>query len=460
MSVSTNQHKRRYFGTDGIRGQANTPPMDAGTALRLGQAVGKFFNRGDHLHRVLIGKDTRLSGYMLEPALTSGFIGSGMDVTLVGPLPTPAISMLTRSLRCDIGVMISASHNPYQDNGIKLFGPDGLKLSDEQESAIENLMDDPHLSSSLVSADKLGRAQRLENAGGRYVEAVKASFPRGASLEGLRIALDCAHGASYKVAPQALWELGAEVVSIGMAPDGTNINKECGSTSPGALRAHVLERRADIGIALDGDADRILIIDERGQIIDGDQIIALISTEWHKHNKLTGNAVVSTVMSNLGLERYLNTLDVGLHRTKVGDRYVGEKMREAGCNIGGEQSGHIILSDYATTGDGLLAGLQVLSAMARQKAKASKVCNVFKPLPQFLVNVRYGGGGDPLALNEIKDAILDVEKELGISGRVLVRSSGTEPLIRIMVEAERENNAATSAEKLRQIISKTISTSH
>ncbi|MBU8541396.1 phosphoglucosamine mutase [Falsiroseomonas tokyonensis] len=426
---------RKLFGTDGIRGTANRPPMDAGTALRLGQAAGRFFNRGTHKHRVVIGKDTRLSGYMLEPAMTAGFVGAGMDVVLVGPLPTPAIAMLTRSLRCDLGVMISASHNPYEDNGIKLFGPDGLKLSDAQEAEIEALMDAPNFLETLAAPGKLGRASRLDDAPGRYIEAAKAAFPRGRSLEGLRIAVDCAHGAAYKVAPTVLWELGAEVVSIGVNPDGFNINRDCGATAPQKLGDLVRERRADLGIALDGDADRLALCDEQGRIIDGDQILATIAGAWQREGKLAGGGVVATVMSNLGLERHLEGLGLKLHRTKVGDRYVGEKMREAGCNLGGEQSGHVILSDFATTGDGLFAALQVLSLLVEEKRPASEVCRRFTPMPQLLENIRYTGTS-PLADAEVSKAIAAAGEKLGNRGRVLVRASGTEPLIRVMAEAE------------------------
>ncbi|MBU8545556.1 MULTISPECIES: phosphoglucosamine mutase [Roseomonadaceae] len=426
---------RKLFGTDGIRGTANRPPMDAGTALRLGQAAGRFFNRGSHKHRVVIGKDTRLSGYMLEPAMTAGFVGAGMDVMLVGPLPTPAIAMLTRSLRCDLGVMISASHNLYEDNGIKLFGPDGLKLSDAQEAEIEALMDAPHFLDSLAAPSKLGRASRLEDAPGRYIEAAKSAFPRGRSLEGLRIAVDCANGAAYKVAPTVLWELGAEVVTTGVSPDGFNINRDCGATAPGRLGELVRERRADLGIALDGDADRLALCDEQGRIIDGDQILATIAGAWHRDGRLAGGGVVATVMSNLGLERHLEGLGLALHRTKVGDRYVGERMREAGCNLGGEQSGHVILSDFATTGDGLLAALQVLALLVEEKRPASEVCRRFTPLPQLLENIRYTGPS-PLSDAEVMAAIAAAGTRLGARGRVLVRPSGTEPLIRVMAEAE------------------------
>ncbi|WP_043829214.1 phosphoglucosamine mutase [Muricoccus aerilatus] len=426
--------QRRLFGTDGIRGVANRAPMDAATALRLGQAAGRFFNRGQHRHRVVIGKDTRLSGYMLEPALTAGFVGAGMDVVLLGPLPTPAVALLTRSLRADLGVMVSASHNSYEDNGIKLFGPDGLKLSDEQEIAIEAMMEGD-LTSALAAPSKLGRASRLEGAQGRYMEAVKASFPRGRSLEGLRIVVDCAHGAAYRVAPTVLWELGAEVVSVGVAPDGFNINDGCGSTAPGQLSALVRERRADLGIALDGDADRVVLVDETGVVVDGDQLLAVVAESWAASGRLNGKGVVATVMSNLGLERFLNGKGLNLHRTKVGDRYVGEAMRERGCNLGGEQSGHLILSDHGTTGDGLVAALQVLAVLVEEGRPASEVLRRFRPLPQKLVNVRHAGGS-PLEDERVVEAVAAAEAELGSRGRVLIRPSGTEPLIRVMVEAE------------------------
>jgi phosphoglucosamine mutase len=427
---------RRLFGTDGIRGTANKAPMDAATALRLGQAAGRYFNRGTHRHRVVIGKDTRLSGYMLEPALTAGFVGAGMDVVLVGPLPTPAIALLTRSLRADLGVMISASHNPYEDNGIKLFGPDGLKLSDTQESEIEVLMASD-LASALVTPGKLGRASRMEDAPGRYIEAAKQSFPRGLTLEKLRIVVDCAHGAGYKVAPTVLWELGAEVVPVGVAPDGFNINNGVGSTAPGRLAEIVRERRADLGIALDGDADRLVLVDETGSIIDGDQILALIAGSWHAQERLRGGHVVATVMSNMGLERYLKERGLGLLRTNVGDRYVGERMREAGCNLGGEQSGHMIMTDFGTTGDGLIAALQVLAVLVEERRPASQVCRRFRPLPQRLVNVRYAGAS-PLKNAEVQREIAAHEAKLGERGRVLIRASGTEPVIRVMAEAEDE----------------------
>ncbi len=441
---------RKFFGTDGIRGTANRPPMDAATALRLGQAAGTFFNRGAHRHRVVIGKDTRLSGYMLEPALTAGFVGAGMDVVLVGPLPTPAIALLTRSLRADLGVMISASHNPFEDNGIKLFGPDGLKLTDEQECAIEALMEGD-VSTALVAPGKLGRASRMEDAPGRYIEAAKQSFPRGLRLEGMRIIVDCAHGAAYKVAPTVLWELGAEVVKIGVEPDGFNINRRVGSTAPAQLAELVRERRADLGIALDGDADRLVLVDNEGQVVDGDQILALIARSWHQQERLRGGGVVATVMSNMGLERFLAGRGLKLLRTPVGDRYVGERMREIGCNLGGEQSGHMIMSDFATTGDGLIAALQVLAVLVEEERPASEALRCFTPLPQRLVNVRYAGAS-PLHDAGVKAAIAAEEEALGARGRVLIRASGTEPVIRVMAEAEDEALVEATAARLADAI--------
>lgn len=441
---------RRLFGTDGIRGTANTAPMDAATALRLGQAAGRYFNRGAHRHRVVIGKDTRLSGYMLEPALTAGFVGAGMDVVLVGPLPTPAIALLTRSLRADLGVMISASHNPYEDNGIKLFGPDGLKLTDDQEAAIEALMTGD-LDAALVPPGRLGRASRLDDAPGRYIEAAKASFPRGRTLEGLRIVVDCAHGAGYKVAPTVLWELGAEVVPIGVAPDGFNINRGVGSTAPAQLAALVRERRADLGIALDGDADRVVLTDETGQVVDGDQMLALIARSWHAQERLRGGAVVATVMSNMGLERFLAARGLGLLRTAVGDRYVGERMREVGCNLGGEQSGHMIMPEFGTTGDGLIAALQVLAVLVEERKPASEALRCFTALPQRLVNVRYAGAS-PLADEAVRAAIAAEEAALGARGRVLIRASGTEPVIRVMAEAEEEGLVEATVARLAETI--------
>ncbi len=444
---------RRLFGTDGIRGKANTYPMTAGTALRLGQAAGLLFTRGAYRHKVVIGKDTRLSGYLIEPALTAGFISAGMDVTLLGPLPTPAIAMLTRSLRADLGVMISASHNAYEDNGIKLFGPDGNKLSDEREIEIEALMDSDFADQMAGSAE-LGRASRLDDAGGRYVEAAKASFPRGLRLDGLKIVIDCANGAAYRVAPSVLWELGATVISVGVQPDGFNINRGCGSTAPAFLCAQVLEHGADIGIALDGDADRLILADEHGEVVDGDQILALVARSWLASGQLRGGGIVATVMSNLGLERYLEEYGLALFRTQVGDRYVAERMREKGCNLGGEQSGHVIMSDFATTGDGLLAALQVLAVMVESGRAASEVCGVFPRLPQRLKNVRFAGKS-PLLDAGVKHAIAAAEARLVGTGRVLIRPSGTEPLIRVMAEGENEALVAEVVDGLCAIIAAT-----
>ena len=427
---------RKLFGTDGIRGRANTGSMSPETALRVGLAAGLQFVRGDHRHKVIIGKDTRLSGYMLEPALVAGFTSAGMDVLLVGPLPTPAIAMLTRSMRADLGVMISASHNPFEDNGIKLFGPNGFKLSDETELEIERLMQ-TDLAGRLAAPTKLGRARRLEDAAGRYIENAKASFPRRLTLDGLRIVVDCANGAAYRVAPTVLAELGAEIIPLGVSPDGFNINLDCGSTQPAQLCSAVLAHGADLGIALDGDADRVIIADERGQIIDGDQVLALIAQSWSQDGRLRGGGVVATVMSNLGLERFLEAQGLGLERTRVGDRYVVERMRETGINIGGEQSGHMILSDFATTGDGLVAALQVLATIMAEARPASTVCRRFDPLPQLLRNVRFAGG-DPLSDPRVLAAVRDVEARLAGTGRLLLRPSGTEPLIRVMAEAEDE----------------------
>src|SRR5947208_1258670 len=426
---------RKLFGTDGIRGTANSEPMRPETALKVAMAVGECFQNGAHKHLVVIGKDTRLSGYMLEPALTAGFVTMGMDVVLVGPLPTPAIAMLTRSLRADLGVVLSASHNPYWDNGIKLFGRDGYKLSDEFEQKIEACLDKGP--SRRASPAELGRVKRLDDAGGRYIEFVKQSFPRGRRLDGLRIVVDCAHGAAYKVAPTVFWELGAEVFSLGVSPDGLNINRECGALSPEQMRREVLARRADIGIALDGDADRLIIADERGAILDGDQLMALIATGLARGGRLTGGALVATVMSNLGLERFLAGHEIALHRTPVGDRHVVEKMRALGCNLGGEQSGHIILSDYATTGDGLIAALQVLASIVETGRHASEVCRVFEPVPQVLRNVRFGNGR-PLESRRVRQAIAAGEARLGLAGRLVIRNSGPEPVIRVMAQGEDE----------------------
>jgi phosphoglucosamine mutase len=437
---------RHLFGTDGIRGRANSDPMTAEIALRLGQAAGLLFTRGSHRHRVVIGKDTRLSGYMIEPALTAGFIGAGMDVTLVGPLPTPAIAMLTRSLRADLGVMISASHNPFEDNGIKLFGPDGFKLDDETESEIEALMAGD-MRSRLAAPASLGRAARLDDAAGRYIEAAKASFPRKLRLGDLKIVVDCAHGAAYRVAPTVLWELGATVIPIGVSPDGFNINRDCGSTVPDNLCAQVVEHGADLGIALDGDADRLLMADDRGELIDGDQILALIARSWASAGRLRGEGIVATVMSNLGLERFLMALGLNLHRTKVGDRYVAALMREAGINLGGEQSGHVILSDFATTGDGLLAALQVLAVIVEEGRSARDVCRMFVPIPQLLKNVRFRGRS-PLQSKHIQKAISEAEASLNGCGRLVIRESGTEPLIRVMAEADDELLVARVVDQL------------
>ncbi len=443
---------RKLFGTDGIRGRANTGAMSPETALRVGLAAGLQFVRGEHRHQVIIGKDTRLSGYMLEPALVAGFTSAGMDVLLVGPLPTPAIAMLTRSMRADLGVMISASHNPYEDNGIKLFGPDGFKLSDETEAEIERLMR-TDLSARLAAPGKLGRAKRLDDAAGRYIESAKASFPRRLTLDGLRIVVDCAHGAAYRVAPTVLAELGAVVIPMGVSPDGFNINKDCGSTQPAELCRAVLAHGADLGMALDGDADRVLLADERGQLIDGDQVLAVIAQTWARDGRLRGGGVVATVMSNLGLERFLHAEGLGLDRTKVGDRYVVERMRESGINVGGEQSGHMILSDFATTGDGLVAALQVLATIMMEGRPASEVCRRFTPLPQVLRNVRFGGGA-PLEDPRVLEAVRGVEARLAGTGRLLLRPSGTEPLIRVMAEGEDEALVGEVVAELCEIIAK------
>ncbi len=442
--------RRRFFGTDGIRGEANREPMTAETALRVGMGAGAYFKSGTHRNRAVIGKDTRLSGYLLEPALTAGFISVGMDVVLVGPLPTPAVAMLTRSLRADVGVMISASHNPYQDNGIKLFNREGFKLSDEAEAEIELLMTGD-MSDVRAPAGTLGRARRLDDAVGRYVESVKQTFPRGTRLDGLRIVVDCANGAAYKVAPEILWELGAEVFSIGVKPDGLNINKDCGSTHPDAMREQVIAHGADLGIALDGDADRVLIVDETGAVIDGDQIMGLIADRQSREGLLRGGGVVATVMSNLGLERYLEEQGLSLERTPVGDRYVVEHMRDNGYNLGGEQSGHIVLGDHATTGDGLVAALQVLAAVVAEGRPASEVCRVFEPLPQVLKNVRFKHG-EPLAMDGVKAAIASAEERLEGTGRLLIRKSGTEPLIRVMAEGEDEALVGEIVEELIGVI--------
>ncbi|RRN64782.1 phosphoglucosamine mutase [Caulobacter sp. 602-1] len=427
--------KRAYFGTDGIRGQANKHPMTAEVALRVGLAAGKLFRSQDERrHLVVIGKDTRLSGYMIEPALVAGLTSVGLDVRLFGPLPTPAVAMMTRSMRADLGIMISASHNDFADNGIKLFGPDGYKLSDEQELKIEALMDEG-LQEGLAAPRDLGRVKRIDDAQARYIEIVKATFPRHMNLSGLRVVIDCAHGAAYKVAPEALYELGAEVFPVGVAPNGTNINAECGSTHPEAMARMVREYRADIGIALDGDADRLVICDEKGVVVDGDQIMAIIASALASAGTLKGGGVVATVMSNLGLERQLNALGLSLERTAVGDRYVMQRMREGGFNLGGEQSGHVILSDLSTTGDGLIAALQVLAVMVQTGRPMSALGRQFEPVPQLLENVRFAGG-KPLEAKAVKEAIADGESQLNGAGRIVVRASGTEPLIRIMAEGD------------------------
>jgi phosphoglucosamine mutase len=427
---------RKLFGTDGIRGTANLDPMTAEMALKLGMAAGRHFTRGSHRHQVVIGKDTRLSGYLLEPALTAGFIAVGMDVVLLGPLPTPAVAMLTRSLRADLGVMISASHNAYQDNGIKLFGPDGFKLSDEDEIEIESRMFNG-LEACRVGSDHLGKAKRLDDAAGRYIEYVKNTFPRGLRLDGLKIVIDCANGAAYKVAPTVLWELGAEVVPVAVTPDGFNINKDCGSLHTEALRTQVVTHGAHLGIALDGDADRLVLCDQNGTIVDGDQLMGLIGASWKRAGLLKGGAVVATVMSNMGLETFLAGHGVALHRTGVGDRYVLERMRRDGFNVGGEQSGHIILSDHSTTGDGLVAALQVLAELVESGKPASEVLRLFEPLPQVLKNVRVAGAPQVVLEHPgVKAAIAEGEGRLNGSGRVLIRKSGTEPLIRVMAEGE------------------------
>jgi phosphoglucosamine mutase len=425
---------RRFFGTDGIRGLTNSAPMTAETALKVGQAAGAHYLRGQHRHRVVIGKDTRLSGYMMESALVAGFCSVGMDVVLVGPMPTPAVAMLTRSMRADLGVMISASHNPFADNGIKLFGPDGYKLSDEDELAIEARIE---AEPALASPDLIGRAKRIEDARGRYVHFAKSTFPERLSLDGLKIVVDCANGAAYHVAPDALWELGAEVVALGTSPNGTNINDGCGSTHPQLLQERVVAEGADLGLALDGDADRLIVVDETGKVVDGDQLMALIALDQARQGLLRGGGVVATVMSNLGLERKLRSEGLRLERTKVGDRYVLEAMRATGCNVGGEQSGHIILTDHATTGDGLVAGLQILAALVDQNQPASELLRQFEPVPQLLKNVRFAGGA-PLEMDRVKSCIADAEAELNGKGRLVIRKSGTEPLIRVMAEGDDE----------------------
>ena len=423
---------RKFFGTDGIRGRTNDGVMTATTAMRMGQAAGNYFRRGGHRHRVVIGKDTRLSGYMMESALVAGFTSVGVDVIMTGPLPTPAIALLTREMRADLGVMISASHNPYMDNGIKLFGPDGFKMSDEVELEIERLLESEP---DLAPAEKIGRARRIEDARGRYIHAVKQSISSETRFDGLKVVVDCAHGASYQVTPSAIWELGADIVTLGVNPNGTNINDGVGSTAIEALQAKVVEEGADVGIALDGDADRLIVVDEKGRKVDGDQIMALIATRMQEKEMLRGGGVVATVMSNLGLERYLNSIDLSLERTKVGDRYVLERMKEGGFNVGGEQSGHMILLDHATTGDGTVAALRVIASLVRSEKPASEILHLFDPVPQLLRNVRYSGG-KPLENTTVKQVIGDAESELQGKGRLVIRPSGTEPVIRVMAEGD------------------------
>lgn len=427
---------RKLFGTDGVRGRANQYPMTAEMALKLGAAAGRYFRReGSAAHRVVIGKDTRLSGYMLENALTAGLTSTGMNVLLLGPVPTPAVGYLTRSMRADLGVMISASHNPHQDNGIKFFGPDGFKLNDEAELEIEALVEGEI---SLAEAQNIGRAKRIDDARGRYEEFIKTTFPSGLRLDGLKVVIDCANGAAYKAAPEVLWELGAEVIALGVSPNGTNINDRCGSTHPEAAAKAVFEHGADVGICLDGDADRVIILDQHGRVADGDQLMALLAGRWADEGRLRGGALVATVMSNLGLERHMKSRGLALERTAVGDRYVVERMREGGFNLGGEQSGHIVMTDYATTGDGLLAGLQFLAEMARSGEAADRLVNQFETVPQLLKNVRFGAGAKPLEVASVKAAISDGEARLNGKGRLLIRKSGTEPLIRVMAECEDE----------------------
>ena len=442
---------RKFFGTDGIRGKANgfiTPEL----ALKVGQATGLSFRRGDHRHRVVIGKDTRLSGYMIENALTAGFLSVGMDVLLLGPMPTPAVAMLTRSMRADVGVMISASHNAYQDNGIKLFGPDGYKLSDDIERSIEALIESD-LARVLSDSRSIGRARRVDDVQARYIEFAKRTLPRNISLDGLRVVVDCANGAGYSVAPEALWELGAEVVKLGVTPDGFNINRDVGSTSPAALQAKVREVRADIGIALDGDADRVLIVDEKSQVIDGDQLMAVVAKSFLDDGRLTQPGIVATIMSNLGLERHLSDIGLTMARTAVGDRYVLEHMREHGFNVGGEQSGHIILSDFSTTGDGLVAALQVLAVVQREGRPVSEVCHRFEPLPQILKNVRYRSG-KPLEEEKVVSAIEKAKVKLGAGGRLIIRPSGTEPVIRVMGEGDNHDLVSEVVDDVVNVITK------
>jgi phosphoglucosamine mutase len=447
---------KSLFGTDGVRGTANLSPMTAEMALRLGAAVGRYFKRdGNSARRVVIGKDTRLSGYMFENALTAGLTSTGMNVLLLGPVPTPAVGLLTRSMRADLGVMISASHNPATDNGIKFFGPDGYKLSDAAEAEIEELV---ATGVDGVDATEIGRAKRIDDGRFRYIERVKSSFPRGMRLDGLKVVIDCANGAAYKVAPEALWELGATVIPVGVTPNGHNINKGCGSTKPRTAAEAVVAHGADVGICLDGDADRVILLDENGRVGNGDQFMGLMAARWAIEGRLKGGALVATVMSNLGLERFLQGHGVGLERTNVGDRYVVERMRQAGFNLGGEQSGHIVMTDYATTGDGLMAGLQFLAELVQSGRRASEVLHVFDPVPQLLKNVRFSAGQAPLELDSVKLAIREAEAQLSGNGRLLIRKSGTEPLIRVMAESEDEALLNASVEHVVSTVESAVGT--
>jgi phosphoglucosamine mutase len=443
---------RKLFGTDGIRGRANVEPMTAETALKVATAAAAQFRRGDHRHLVVIGKDTRLSGYLLEPALTAGFIGAGMDVILVGPMPTPAIAMLTRSLRADLGVMISASHNPFEDNGIKLFGPDGYKLSDEVEKAIEDRIVLPP-DDQLAAPSKLGRARRLDDASGRYIEYAKNTFPKGLRLDGLKVVVDCANGAAYKVAPAVLWELGADVISIGVAPDGLNINTGCGATATDVMQQAVVAHGAHLGLSLDGDADRLIMADETGRQIDGDQLMAMIARDWFASGRLAQPTVAATVMSNLGMERFLDGLGIALIRTAVGDRYVVETMRDRGLNLGGEQSGHIVMPAFGTTGDGIVTGLRVMSRMAQTRKSLAALAEPMRTLPQVLINVEVADKATVADAPSVRTAVAAAEAELGDSGRILLRPSGTEQVVRVMVEAADEDTARQLAVRVAESVS-------
>ncbi|WP_415921331.1 phosphoglucosamine mutase [Tateyamaria sp. SN6-1] len=445
----------KLFGTDGVRGTANLAPMTVETAVRIGAAVGRYFRRDGHgVHRVVIGKDTRLSGYMFENALTAGLTSTGMNVLLLGPVPTPAVGLLTRSMRADLGVMISASHNPAEDNGIKFFGPDGFKLSDAAEAEIERLVAD---GVAPVAAPEIGRAKRIDDGRFRYIERVKSSFPRAMRLDGLKVVVDCANGAAYRVAPEALWELGATVIPVGVSPNGTNINQGCGSTHPQTAAEAVVAHGADVGVCLDGDADRVILLDEQGNVANGDQFMGLMAARWAEDGLLKGDALVATVMSNLGLERFLEGRGLRLERTSVGDRYVVERMRAGGFNLGGEQSGHIVMTDYATTGDGLLAGLQFLAELVRTGKRASEVLHVFDPVPQLLKNVRFSAGQTPLDVDSVKAAIAEAEAQLSGNGRLLIRKSGTEPLIRVMAESEDAAVLEASVQHVVQAVENAVS---